>query len=429
MDLSDEQLLTVFEKLDDDDDGYVSMESLLSFAESGGHSDLDSLRELDTNGDGLLDFHSFAKGVKRMTGNVPETPKIGRRKMRRASEPTTPSFDLPPVSNKFQRNGRLKPSPLLKRASSLASTPDLRNMALEAEEEQREHMIEKEMSRLDTEVRELNIHNEELEELNKELTVKVSILEKRCTDYESQLSYAEEASSLDTSHVEAVNSKLKSEKEEMEIAFTNQISRLEDSNAELQAEISRLKAEAEANRRSLAEQQKTANQYKVDAFQLSQELESTRAEQQAQLEEAAQQAQHMLVSSAQAIKEEAALEVTRLQEELASVRSQLSSLQREYEASKTELENEVHTSQQKYEKLEKALRDPREYNRMFLKEGLQIAQEKESASLAAELNGASRDDLMDQVRKSAETNDALRAYVDRLLAVVIEKVPEILEVK
>jgi hypothetical protein len=36
---------------------------------------------------------------------------------------------------------------------------------------------------------------------------------------------------------------------------------------------------------------------------------------------------------------------------------------------------------------------------------------------------------MAQVRRSAETNDALRAYIDRLLAVVIEKVPEILEVR
>jgi Ca2+-binding EF-hand superfamily protein len=38
MDLTDEQLLAVFEQLDNDDDGYVSMESLLSFAENGGHS-------------------------------------------------------------------------------------------------------------------------------------------------------------------------------------------------------------------------------------------------------------------------------------------------------------------------------------------------------------------------------------------------------
>lgn len=38
MDLTDEELLDVFEQLDADDDGYVSMESLLSFAQSGGHS-------------------------------------------------------------------------------------------------------------------------------------------------------------------------------------------------------------------------------------------------------------------------------------------------------------------------------------------------------------------------------------------------------
>jgi hypothetical protein len=50
-------------------------------------------------------------------------------------------------------------------------------------------------------------------------------------------------------------------------------------------------------------------------------------------------------------------------------------------------------------------------------------------SLEAELNGASRDDLMEQVKKQVEVNDALRAYIDRVLAVVILKLPEVLEVK
>ena len=60
---------------------------------------------------------------------------------------------------------------------------------------------------------------------------------------------------------------------------------------------------------------------------------------------------------------------------------------------------------------------------------MEIAAERQADSLAAELNGASRDDLFERVQRQAETNDALRAYIDRLLAVVIEKVPEILEVK
>eukprot|EP00045_Choanoeca_perplexa_P007626 m.69999 g.69999 ORF g.69999 m.69999 type:complete len:429 (-) comp14148_c0_seq1:46-1332(-) len=427
MDLTDEQLLAVFEQLDNDDDGYVSMESLLSFAESGGHSDLDSLKSLDTNGDGLLDFHTFAKGVKRMTGKAVETPKIGRRKMRRASEPTTPSFGLPASPNgKFHRNGRLKPSPLLKRSSSLAVGPELDDLVSEMEQED----SAEEINRLQQELDEALAHTEELEETNAELKSKVTNLERRCTDYESQLSYAEEASHMDTSHVEAAHSKLKSDKEEMEVAFTAKVTRLEEQVQELQTEQAGLRTELEAGRRSLVEQQKTSDQHKVDAFQLAQELDELKASQHAQLAETETQAQQMLTQSIATIRQEAALQAEQLTEELNNTRAQLASLQRESDASRQELENEVQSSHKKYEKLEKALRDPREYNRMFLQQGLQIAQEKESGdSLAAELDGASRDDLMTQVRKSAETNDALRAYIDRLLAVVIEKVPEILEVR
>ena len=89
MELSDEQLLEVFEQLDDNSDGFVSLESLFSFAESAGHDvlfivsdlmgsiiepslaqDINFLRTLDVEGSGQLDFVAFAKGVKRMTGKV-----------------------------------------------------------------------------------------------------------------------------------------------------------------------------------------------------------------------------------------------------------------------------------------------------------------------------------------------------------------------
>lgn len=111
--------------------------------------------------------------------------------------------------------------------------------------------------------------------------------------------------------------------------------------------------------------------------------------------------------------------------------------------------------------LEKALSDPREYERRFIKKGMEIASnqvglicekatplpplpcrsfrslpshnnvpaQETGESLAAELAGASRDELMAKVEKLGNDCRALRAYIDKLLAVVIERIPDILEVK
>jgi hypothetical protein len=56
-------------------------------------------------------------------------------------------------------------------------------------------------------------------------------------------------------------------------------------------------------------QQKTSNQYKVDAFQIAQELEEFKATQQAELAATEAQAQQMLSQSIASIKQEASLQV------------------------------------------------------------------------------------------------------------------------
>lgn len=80
--------------------------------------------------------------------------------------------------------------------------------------------------------------------------------------------------------------------------------------------------------------------------------------------------------------------------------------------------------------LEAALADPAEFERQFMKRGLQMVQNKvNGSSLAAELNEASREELMDKVTKMADENSALKQYLDNLLAIVIDRIPDILEIK
>ncbi len=50
-----------------------------------------------------------------------------------------------------------------------------------------------------------------------------------------------------------------------------------------------------------------------------------------------------------------------------------------------------------------------------------------SESLLSELNGSSREDLLLEVKRLGETNRDLCGYVDQLLAIVIERIPDVLE--
>ncbi len=50
-------------------------------------------------------------------------------------------------------------------------------------------------------------------------------------------------------------------------------------------------------------------------------------------------------------------------------------------------------------------------------------------SLAAELSAASKEEMMTKVKSMADTNNALSRYIDNLLAIVIDRIPDILEVR
>ena len=52
-----------------------------------------------------------------------------------------------------------------------------------------------------------------------------------------------------------------------------------------------------------------------------------------------------------------------------------------------------------------------------------------ASSLAAELSDASKDDLVERLRKQEQANECLRGYLNRLLNNVIERDPGILEIK
>ncbi|CAF5177503.1 unnamed protein product, partial [Rotaria magnacalcarata] len=63
-----------------------------------------------------------------------------------------------------------------------------------------------------------------------------------------------------------------------------------------------------------------------------------------------------------------------------------------------------------------------------LHEGRRLMADPDTPSYAAELEVLSKDELMNKVRDQFSINDRLREYIERMLTVIIENNPQLLEV-
>ena len=87
---------------------------------------------------------------------------------------------------------------------------------------------------------------------------------------------------------------------------------------------------------------------------------------------------------------------------------------------------------QRVSELEAAVRDPALYQQLVVKEGLDIAMppatpEPSVETLEAEMFTMSKEDVLSEWRKMTSENRSLKVYIDRMLALVMEAAPQILE--
>eukprot|EP00049_Salpingoeca_infusionum_P026660 m.27098 g.27098 ORF g.27098 m.27098 type:complete len:480 (-) comp8895_c0_seq1:1322-2761(-) len=466
---NDEQLLQVFEKLDEDKDGFITLEQVQLFASQAGFKN-PNLSGLDYNGTGTIDFNSFAKGVRNLVGEVAETPKVRRRQLPKArpihidasqvvqdstteDEASDPEHDdgdshqnlldggedilmgtdgISPLPSRTAVSGTRRRS--LRKSISLGqfSTAGV-SSAMDPEEGESIVELQTQIVTYRDQLSDATSKIEDLEAHLHSKTVECEDLRKRFLALEDQ--YEAEAATFDMGdrifELESILSKTRADLAEQTKQYEATIESLEEQVEQLTADRDQFKIEKEDLRKGLDLQQKTTKTYKFEVLSLEKTVAELEARLEIEIGKEQRTAQEELSTALSQQSAEYQEQLAELKQSHATTKRELMEQIRDLSSAKSATERELETLRGDYDRLESCLSDPAEYKRRFLKKGMEIAAQptRSPESLAAEMSAKSRDDLMKEIDKLEGDCGALRRYIDQLLAQVITECPSILEVK
>eukprot|EP00043_Microstomoeca_roanoka_P006267 m.61524 g.61524 ORF g.61524 m.61524 type:complete len:478 (+) comp13346_c0_seq1:1322-2755(+) len=440
--LSDEDLSAIFDRLDEDKKGYISLDTLHAFAKQSGLNDIGQLDVLDYDNTGKITFTSFAKGVRTLQGQIPETPRIGRR--RRHTAPAVPALVLSDDSADEDHNASdilheenvFTPSTYQGSDSDIAITPDFkvtRSLPAGTYATHRFHRQIEEQEQLITQLRnELDVMRAERDHdrnVIADLDLLCKQLKRSCTDYEQQLNNVEEQ--LEHSRVEELEAsctQLRREKEELQRDLRARCLELEDNVLQLTTERNRLKEDNEVLRVTVREEQNLTKQLRLAIIDLKESIAQLETERDQALMEARESGAMLLETSLSQQANKYQLEMDALESQLETLTFTHQAEVKDLESQRQNFELELQQAHQDYETLE---RKHRELERKLIQQGMDLAAApaRDEESLAAQMSTASRETLIQDLAAQEEKIRQLQLYISHLLGHVIEKIPEILEIK
>ncbi|EGD74378.1 hypothetical protein PTSG_06389 [Salpingoeca rosetta] len=482
--LSDDDLARIFEQLDVDKKGVISLDILRTFAKQSGLEDLGSLEVLDFENNGRITFANFVKGVRTLQGEVPETPRIQRRTV----EPNIAAEDANGINSEdetdednsiilqhnrthdtIRENDRssgggselashpdvmldvssipsdqdefepLSPQSLASRdvdadsgwSSKHASQSSPRNRRTS-----RSSSLERQIQDQEAKILELHQlvedvqfeHRSDKDEID-DLRAKCKRLEQRCAEYEAQLDGVEEQ--LEHSRVDEMNTtctQLRREKEEIQKELTARCAELEESLATVSSERDRLKEDHDVLKHSMREEQQVTKQLRLHVIELQGTIAALETDREQTIEGIKTQTEGALEASLSEQAQKFESEIEELQSELETLRHRHAVEMKEMESQRTALEQELQQAHQDHKRLEKK---HSELERQLIHKGMELAAAptRDDESLAAQMSDASRDDLMRDLREQEERLRQQQAYIGHLLNHVIERIPDVLEIK
>nr|XP_002125619.1 rab11 family-interacting protein 3-like [Ciona intestinalis] len=456
-----EQLRGVFELCNPDGDGYILTEYLAhNLAEQFNGKALDAIQEvLDPEREGRISFEQFCSAVNHLQGGNLKDQTQGRSEDEESvSDPenTYNEYDIPEDelvtemenfeafgespkhlspnrpydarSDNFERHGSFRRSH--RRAHSLTpgrmlpSVPlsydkceDTSSVSSEFEDlSEKVDSLKDHVSRL-SEEKNIQLQYESMKRENERLNSRVMELEEKVQDLTDR---AEEAR-LDATHkLEDLQSKLEREKELQLQVLQGRLDLKTSENDRLEIEVGQLKSMAKEAKRdqskSLSKNEELTQQL-VETNEEYRRLNQRFTLQQDKHDTEQQRLQEML-GCLQSQLESTQNEKEVLDEQVALLRTnpQSASLQAHVEDLRSENDKLKLTNEELNDQLAQNITDVRS-----LMNGDQ--------SIARELSDASKDDLMEELKKQEQINNQLRDYLDRIILSVLERDPTILEIK
>uniref|UniRef100_A0A8C9SVT6 RAB11 family interacting protein 4 (class II) b n=1 Tax=Scleropages formosus TaxID=113540 RepID=A0A8C9SVT6_SCLFO len=269
-----------------------------------------------------------------------------------------------------------------------------------------------------------------LKQENTQLVHRVHELEEQIKDQEAR---AEQTMEEELRRHRDAYSKLEREKNTQIELLSNRVQQLEEENGEMKVNMSRLKSQTE---KLDEEKQRMTDKLEDTSLRLKDEMDLYR-----KMMDKLKQNRHEFQKEREAMQElieDLRRELEHLQlfkletERPSRTRSSTSSVS-EFNAKtrETELEHEIKRLKQENQKLREQNDD---LNGQILSLSLHeaknlFATQTKAQSLAAEIDNASRDELMEALKEQEEINFRLRQYMDKIILAILDHNPSILEIK
>uniref|UniRef100_A0A8C9TZR9 RAB11 family interacting protein 4 (class II) b n=1 Tax=Scleropages formosus TaxID=113540 RepID=A0A8C9TZR9_SCLFO len=270
-----------------------------------------------------------------------------------------------------------------------------------------------------------------LKQENTQLVHRVHELEEQIKDQEAR---AEQTMEEELRRHRDAYSKLEREKNtQIELLSNRWVQQLEEENGEMKVNMSRLKSQTE---KLDEEKQRMTDKLEDTSLRLKDEMDLYR-----KMMDKLKQNRHEFQKEREAMQElieDLRRELEHLQlfkletERPSRTRSSTSSVS-EFNAKtrETELEHEIKRLKQENQKLREQNDD---LNGQILSLSLHeaknlFATQTKAQSLAAEIDNASRDELMEALKEQEEINFRLRQYMDKIILAILDHNPSILEIK
>ncbi|KAL4647997.1 rab11 family-interacting protein 4 isoform X5 [Arapaima gigas] len=269
-----------------------------------------------------------------------------------------------------------------------------------------------------------------LKQENTQLVHRVHELEEQIKDQEAR---AEQSMEEELRRHRDAYSKLEKEKNTEIELLSNRVQQLEEENGEMKVNMSRLKSQTE---KLDEEKQRMTDKLEDTSLRLKDEMDLYR-----KMMDKLKQNRHEFQKEREAMQELIEdlrrelehLQLFKLETERPSRNRSSSSSVSEFNAKtrETELEQDVKRLKQENQKLRDQNDD---LNGQILSLSLHeakslFATQTKAQSLAAEIDNASRDELMEALKEQEEINFRLRQYMDKIILAILDHNPSILEIK
>ncbi|MBN3310443.1 RFP4A protein, partial [Amia calva] len=269
-----------------------------------------------------------------------------------------------------------------------------------------------------------------LKQENTQLVHRVHELEEQMKDQEAR---AEQTLEEELRRHREAYSKMEREKSTEIELLSNRVQQLEEENGEMTVNVSRLKSQSE---KLDEERQRMTDKLEDTSLRLKDEMDLYR-----KMMDKLRQNRHEFQKEREAMqeliedlrKELEHLQLFKLETERPGRGRSSSSSLSEFNARtrEMELEHEVKRLKQENQKLRDQNDD---LNGQILSLSLYeaknlFATQTKAQSLAAEIDNASRDELMEALKEQEEINNRLRQYMDKIILAILDHNPSILEIK